>query len=80
MVRVESSLVEVVSVSKERVYRASIQSPFTVHHREQHSQEKALCRKLAQLGPHCFHFFLSVLESLIISRVSQMSVPGEENR
>lgn len=43
MVRVESSLVEVVSVSIERVDMASIESPFTVNNREEHSQEKDLC-------------------------------------
>lgn len=37
VVRVESSLVQVVSVSIKRVDMASIESSFTVHHREQHS-------------------------------------------
>lgn len=76
VVRVESSLVEVVSVSIERVDMASIQGSFTVHHREQHSQEKELCSKLAQPGPHYF-FFLSLLKRLINSRVSEMQVMKE---
>lgn len=63
VVRVESSLEQVVSVSIEGVDMASIESPFAVHHREQRSEEIGPHHQVTQLGPHCV-FSTASLETL----------------
>lgn len=75
LVRVESGLVEVVSVSIERVDMTSIESSFAVHHREQHSKGKKLCNKLTRLGLHFLIFLFKSFRALLNPESGKFSWP-----
>lgn len=51
--RVDSSLVQVVSAPIERVDVTLIESSFAVCCRKQPSEEKKLYKQFTKIGPHC---------------------------
>lgn len=52
--RVDSSLVQVVSAPIERVGMTPIESSFAVRRGQQRSEEKQLCSQFTKVGPHCY--------------------------
>lgn len=81
--RVDSSLVQVVSAPIERVGMTPIESSFAVRHGQQRSEEKQLCSQFTKVGPHCYFLpplFLNLSKTQQIPPSEKLGWPRENGK